>query len=458
MSSSKSMSYLAIGSVGTGFYESSLERGLAMKPDFIGADSGSTDGGPNALAGIAPGWPEISFYRDLSLLIKGAVTAGIPLLVGSCGTSGRDWAVDWFADMARRAAKEFGLSFTVAKVYSEIGADLVVEKMAQGKVHPLDPAPPYDEAAVRRSTRITGVMGTEPFLAALDAGADVVLAGRATDTAIFAAIPLSKGFDPGVAWHAGKIAECGSGAAEPRTRLDVLHLRLDEESFVVSPLRDDIRCTPFSVSSKQLHEVADPFTMVEPGWTTDLTNVTYAAETNSTVRVTGATAVRTPHTVKLEGVERAGSQRMFMFSVRDPTILENLDAWIAGIDEDIVSRCDELIGPGGYDRCTVTTRIYGRDGTMGEREPIRSFEGHEAFLLVDVIADDETICETATSVIWYAFMHAKSPGWRGGGTVAWPFSQSIHKLGDVYTFNVHHVIEVDDPMETFRLELEEVAG
>ena len=26
----------------------------------------------------------------------------------------------------------------------------------------------------------------------------------------FAAIPLSKGFDPGICWHAGKIAECGS--------------------------------------------------------------------------------------------------------------------------------------------------------------------------------------------------------------------------------------------------------
>jgi hypothetical protein len=454
----KSMSYLAIGSVGTGFFEASLERGLAMKPDFIGADSGSTDGGPNALAGIAPGWPEISFYRDLSLLIKGAVTHNIPLLVGSCGTSGRDWAVDWFADMARRAAKEHGLSFTVAKIYSEIGADVVVEKINEGKVHPLDPAPEYDEAAVRRSTRITGVMGTEPFLAALDAGANVILGGRATDTAIFAAIPLREGFDPGLCWHAGKIAECGSSAAEPRTRLDVLHLRMEEDHFIVSPLRDDIRCTPFSVSSKQLHEVSDPFVMVEPGWTTDLAHVTYTAETDSSVRVAGATAVRTADTVKLEGVERAGVQRMFMLSVRDPTVLDAIDGWIEEIQEDIRTRCDELIGPGGYDQCTVTTRVYGRDGTMGPREPIKTFEGHEAFLVVDVVAEDEKVCETATSVIWYAFMHAKSPGWRGGGTVAWPFPQSIYKLGEIYKFNVHHVIDVDDPMDIFRIELEDVSA
>jgi hypothetical protein len=442
--------------VGTGFLESSLERGLTLNPAFIGADAGSVDGGPNALAGVAPGWPEVSFYRDLSILIKAAVTAGIPLLVGSCATSGRDWGVDWFADMARRSAKESGLSFTLAKIYAEVSPDVVVERIEAGRLQALEPAPPYDAAAVRRSTRVVGVMGTEPFLAALAQGADVVLAGRATDTAIFAAIPLSQGFDPGLSWHAAKIAECGSSCAEPRRRLDVLHVEIGPDSFVVQPLRDDIRCTPFSVAAHQLHEVADPFTMVEPGWITDLRDVRYEPASDRAVRVSGATARPAPYTVKLEGVERVGAQRMFMCSVRDPTILEDLDGWTAGIGDDIVSRCEELLGPGGYDRCTVTTRIYGRDGTMGAREPIKTFEGHEAFLVVDVIADDDATCEAATSVIWYAFMHAKSPGWRGGGTVAWPFPQSIYKLGDVYTFNVHHVIEVDDPMDTFRLELEEV--
>jgi len=451
-----SISFLSIGSVGTGFLETSLERGLAMGPAFIGADAGSVDGGPNALAGVAPGWPEISFYRDLSILIKGAVTAGIPLLVGSCATSGRDWGVDWFAEMARRAAKEFGLSFKLAKIYAEIEPELVIERLEQGRLHPLEPAPAYGAADIRNSTRIVGVMGAEPFLAALEQGADVVLAGRATDTAIFAAIPLSRGFDPGLSWHAAKIAECGSSCAEPRRRLDVLHVEIGQDSFVVQPLNDAIRCTPFSVAAHQLHEVADPYTMVEPGWITDLRHVTYEPDSERAVRVRGATAEPAPYTVKLEGVERVGAQRMFMCSVRDPTILENLDGWVDNIQGDIVSRCEELLGPGGYERCSVTTRIYGRNGTMGEREPIKSFEGHEAFLVVDVIADDDATCEAATSVIWYAFMHAKSPGWRGGTTVAWPFPQSIHKLGDVFRFNVHHVIDVDDPLETFRIEVEEV--
>jgi len=43
--------YLSIGALGTGFLEASLRRGLEGQVDFIGADAGSTDGGPNALAG-----------------------------------------------------------------------------------------------------------------------------------------------------------------------------------------------------------------------------------------------------------------------------------------------------------------------------------------------------------------------------------------------------------------------
>jgi hypothetical protein len=453
----ESLSYLAIGSIGTGFLEESLERGLATGVDFIGADAGSVDGGPDALAGGPAIWPDASNSRDLGLLLRGARRIGVPLLVGSCATSGRDWGVDLFADFARRVAKEHGLpKFTLARIYSEVSPELVVERLRAGRIHPIEPAPDYDVEAILRSIRIVTVMGAEPFQAALDRGADVVLAGRATDTAIFAAIPLARGFDPGVAWHAGKIAECGTSSAEPRRRLDVLHVELGRDSFTVQPLADDIRCTPFSVAAHQLHEVADPFTLVEPGWVTDMAAARYEAASDRAVRVSGSVAIPSRYTVKLEGVESAGYQRMFMLGVRDPTILADMERWMAGIQADIRTRCEELLGKGALERFQTHVRLYGRDGVMGPREPVKRFEGHEAFVVVDVTAPDPDVCETATSVIWYAFMHAKSPGWRGGTTVAWPFPRSTHDMGQVFQFNVHHAMEVDDPLETFRIELEEV--
>src|SRR5205085_11568499 len=173
---------------------------------------------------------------------------------GSCGMSRRDWGVDYKAEMLRDIVKELDLHLTMARVYSEVKKELVLEGLKAGRVHAIEPAPEYDEAAVERSIRIVAVMGAEPFQAALDQGANVVLAGRATDTAIFAAIPLARGFDPGLCWHAAKIAECGSASAEPRRRLDVLHIEMGRESFVVEPLADDIRCTPFSVAAPQFDE------------------------------------------------------------------------------------------------------------------------------------------------------------------------------------------------------------
>jgi hypothetical protein len=450
------VSFLCIGSLGTGFLESSLERGLERNIDFIGADAGSVDGGPNALAGAAPGWPDVSYIRDLGLLMKGAKRAGVPLLVGSCATSGRDWGVDHFADFARRIAKESGQKFKVAKIYAEVSPELVVERLKAGRVHPIGNAPEYNEDIIRRSLRIVSVMGAEAFQAALDQGADVVLGGRATDTAIFAALPLARGFDAGLSWHAGKIAECGTASAEPRRRLDVLHIELGRDSFVCEPLADGIRCTEFSVAANQLHEVSDPFTLVEPGVIVDLSTAKYQAVTDRAVRVSGATATPAPYTVKLEGVESAGFQRMFMLGLRDPTIIENMDAWMEFIQDDIRTRCEELIGPGAMDQIEVHVRVYGKNGIMGPREPIKRFEGHEAFLVVDVTAPDRQVCETATSVIWYAYMHAKSPGWRGGATVAWPFPRASYDHGEVFRFNVHHAMEVDDPLETFRIEMEEV--
>ena len=104
------LSYLSIGSLGTGFGEESLERGLALGVDFIGADAGSVDGGPQALAGGPPAWSDAAYRRDLSLLLRASRRAGVPLLVGSCALSGRDWGVDYFADMARSIAEEFDLT------------------------------------------------------------------------------------------------------------------------------------------------------------------------------------------------------------------------------------------------------------------------------------------------------------------------------------------------------------
>jgi hypothetical protein len=53
-------------------------------------------------------------------------------------------------------------------------------------------------------------MGPEPLIEAMKQGAQVVISGRTTDTAIYAAVPIMKGLDSGATWHASKLLECGA--------------------------------------------------------------------------------------------------------------------------------------------------------------------------------------------------------------------------------------------------------
>lgn len=444
--------YLSIGALGTGFLEASLRRGLEGQVDFIGADAGSTDGGPISLASGRPTNRDAQYRYELGLLLPAAKQRGIPLLIGSCGISGSDDNVDYMAELVDAVAKEHGLSLEVAKIYSELDPEVVVSYLEAGSVRPLSPAPDYDADAARRSVRIVGVLGAELFQDAVAAGADVVLAGRSTDTAIFAAIPLMRGIDPGLAWHAGKIAECGSSAAEPRTRLDVLRVEVSNDGIEVEALRDEVRCTPFSVSSVQLHEVADPFTMIEPGVVVDLSEAKYEAITDRRVRVTGGKATSSDYSVKLEGVEQAGYRRAFMFSVNDPTILDNLDVWQRSVDGDIAGRILEVLGPSSEGAWSLDVRIFGRDGTMGRHEPVKQFEGHEAFVLVECLAESAEQVGVVADIASYAYLHAKSPIWQGGTTMAYPFTKSNFDLGPAYRFNVHHVIVGIEPTDVARVE------
>ena len=130
--------FTSIGALGAGFSEDSLDRGIERGSSFIGADAGSVDGGPFALAGQGMNFPESACRRDLVALLRGARRANIPLLVGSCGSSGRDWGVDLFVGMVREAAKEHGLRFKLARIYSELPADLVAARVAGGRVHAIE--------------------------------------------------------------------------------------------------------------------------------------------------------------------------------------------------------------------------------------------------------------------------------------------------------------------------------
>src|SRR5262245_29542335 len=156
--------------VGAGFPDDSLTAAHDLDLTFIGADAGTIDVGPYQLAGTGTIFSEDLCRHDLRRALITARAKRIPFVIGSCAGSGRDAGVDSFAGMVREIAREARLPrFRVARIYSELDRDYLCEKVRTGRLRPLGGlAMPYTEEHVRRSTRITGVMGVEPFIAALE--------------------------------------------------------------------------------------------------------------------------------------------------------------------------------------------------------------------------------------------------------------------------------------------------
>jgi hypothetical protein len=445
------------GVCGSGFVESSFEKALAQKPHVIGCDAGSTDPGPAYLGSGRTAFPKEAIRRDLRLMLAGARRLKIPLLIGSAGTGGNDVQLEGMHQLVREIAATEGLSFKLALIHSEQSKDYLKKRLREGRIKPLSPAPHFDAATIDRSEHIVGMMGAEPFIRALKAGAEVIIAGRASDTAIFAAMPVMHGFPEGIAWHAAKILECGAASVVQRKTPDCMFAWLRKDHFVVEAPDPALTCTPQSIASHSLYENADPFRLVECSGTLDLTHSTYEALTPRSVKVSRSEFIPAErYTVKLEGAEKAGYQSILIGSVRDPFIIRQIDDWTTRLEEKIHSRVRMVYGdklkPEDY---LLFIRIYGKNGTMGALEPVKEIRSHELCLSFEVTAPTQEIASTIAGITRHQALHLPIPEWSGLITaLACPYNHLDR--GAVYRFNVNHVVEPDEPCEMFPMDIFDV--
>ena len=449
----------ASGQIGSGFLESSIERGFSLDPHVIACDGGSTDAGPAHLGSGKPHFSREGTKRDLRLMLKGRDRLGVPLIIGSCGMAGGDDGVAWMREIALEIAQEEGLSFRLALIRSEQDKSYLKQRLREGKITPLDPAPQLDEDVIDRSAHIVGMMGHEPIAAAVEGGADVVFAGRASDTSLFAAVPLMRGAGAGPAWHAAKILECGTASTVQRKRPDSIFAWVRDDHFEIEAMDMEARCTPQSIASHTFYENADPFLIREPGGTIDTRASTYEALDERSVRVRGSRFVPADTmTIKLEGAELAGYQTIIVAGVREPYILRQLDTWLDAMQDRFAARVQEMFaGQVGPDDYTIHARVYGRDGVMGKLEPRRDEMAHEVGLLFTVTAAAQPIANAIGKTFAHFALHYPIPEWRGLiSGLAFPMSPPEVDRGGVYRFNMNHVVAPNDPTEMFRTEMMEV--
>jgi hypothetical protein len=443
------------GMLGSGFPEASIDKAMARRPDFIGCDSGSTDGGPYYLGSGTSMFSRQAIKRDLRLMLVAARRADIPLLVGSAGMGGGEPNLQWTLEVLREIAREEGLHFRLAVIHAEQDPAYLKAKVREGRSRPLWPAGPLTEGLIDRSARVVGMMGHEPFARALQDGAEVVLAGRSSDTSIFAAVPLMRGFPPAVVWHAAKILECGAAAVALRRAPDGMLATIRRDHFVVEPPNEELWCTPQSVASHTLYENADPFLLHEPSGLLDTSAAAYQAVSPRAVKVSGSRFTpAAAYSVKLEGVEVAGYMSLVIGAVRDPIIIRQLDAWLETIRTKVRERLHAAFGGARMDEDYVlSVRTYGRDGVMGPLEPT-PVPGHEVCLIFEVTARTPELATAMAESVSHIALHAPVPEWHGLITgLALPYSPPVLQRGVVYRFSLNHVVEPADPYEMFPIEM-----
>ncbi len=443
----------ASGQLGYGVPEAALKAGIARAPHFIGCDMGSIDVGPYYLGAGKLATTEVVTKRDLRLVLKAAVGLGVPLLIGTAGTAGAAPHLARTRAFIHEIAEEEGLSFRMATIHADMPRALLREMAAAGRTRPLGRIAALDPATIDRAAHIVGQMGTEAFIRALRTEPDVILAGRACDTAIFAAIPQMLGYAPGPATHMAKIIECTSICCTPGGR-DAILGTLENESFVLESMNPARAATPVSVAAHSLYEQADPLHVHEPDGAVDLSAARYERLDDRRTRVSGATWQPTLRsTIKVEGAEWCGERAVLLAGSCDPRVIENAEAIIRGVRANVA----DIMPPDPARPYELFFHVYGKGATSLFAAVPAAAE--EIFFLVEVIAPTMETAHSAASVTKQYLLHHGFPGRLStGGNIAFPFTPPELPVGSAYRFSIYHVTECDDLASVFPVEVETIGA
>ena len=439
------------GALGLGFSEEAFRNGLAQKPDIIAIDGGSTDSGPYYLGTGTSKYSRARTKAEWKTLMSARAEIGVPLLIGTAGTCGADSAVDWFLDITKEIAAELGQSLKICTVKSNQPPDAVIAALANDEISPLQPEVPITADIIENCENIVALAGIEQINYALQTCADIVIAGRTTDTAVIAAYPISQGCHKGAAWHGAKIGECGALCTSKPGSGSIM-IEFDGTGFEITPMDPTAVATPRTVSAHMLYENSNPFELFEPGGYLDVKSAKYEAIAGNTVRVEGSEWVKTaPYTVKLEGAGLAGYQTISHVLLRDERYVKNAQRWTELVWQDFLGKNPGFEQSGAM----VEFRLLGQNGTLGPLEA-KTNPPTEICVLTIVTADSQDKATEIAKSLNPALLHLGLETDEPLPTFAFPFSPAETERGAIYEFYLNHVMSLDDPMSAFKFEVIEV--
>jgi len=219
------------------------------------------------------------------------------------------------AEAVRKLAPEL----KIAVVTGDDLYDGIDDLMARGhEMRDMDTGAPL--ATVRdRIQSANAYIGAFPLAEALATGADVVIAGRSTDTAL-ALAPMVHEFGWGPADYsllasgtiAGHIVECGAQCTGGNSQCDwqtipdmanigypIIEAEADGTFVITKHEGTGGRVTVDTVKEQLLYELGDPKRYLTPDCTADFTSIQLASDGENRVRVHGIVGSERPPTLKL---------------------------------------------------------------------------------------------------------------------------------------------------------------
>jgi hypothetical protein len=221
---------------------------------------------------------------------------------------------------------------------------------------------------------------------------------------------------------------------------------ITHEDVKVTAMHPNQRCTIASVAGHAMYERSNPFFEYFVGGMLDMTNCKYEQYDEKTTRITGQIFVPTQGKikVKLEGAGKVGEQYIGIVGIRDPYSIQNIDKVIDWAR----SQVEERFSGKEYQ---LFYNIYGKNGVMGDLEPVKEIKSHELCIIVEGIAPTKEMAEEVTLIGSRQIFYARLPEVKGtAGTAAFVID-GVLPAPPAYKWTMNHVIPVDDPMEFFKV-------
>ncbi|KAN0119254.1 protein of unknown function (DUF4387) domain containing protein [Hyaloscypha variabilis] len=432
-----------VGMMGYGYEVDKVYKGIQLGASAIIIDAGSTDSGPQKLALNEGTCPHEAHVRDFAHVLDAIFHHKLKLIITSAGGDGSNYHVDEFVKIVDDYCLEKGYSLKLGKIYANVPKDIVRKALKKGVVTPCGAVPELIPEEIDLAVQIVAQMGHEPLVDLMEKHPDydIIISGRTYDPSGYAAYCINQGITNwGTAYHMGKVMECGAQCSWPKSK-EALATIWDDR-FDILPLQTFSKCSPQSLAAHSLYENPNTELHYGPGGVLDLKPSSYKTTGPRSAGATGALFHKTPYSVKLEGAKVGGNRSIWMGSFRDPVLISQIDDFQVRLKEHLYSKFPQH-------KFEVVTKAYGKDGTMGPLETDTSV-AKEIFLLGEVMHEDQITATQIANVGRVFCVHAPYEGQVSTtGNYAMPLTNLEIPLGRTCSFNIYHLLPVDDPLSLF---------